>query len=58
MTVNERLYHFGLFSDFDAAVRARDKPAVIAVLLRAQFTPQQADNTATKVLAAPERYGY
>ena len=58
MTVNERLVHFGLFQEFDAAVRARDKSAVIAVLLKAKFTPQQAKYTATTVLSAPRRYGY
>jgi len=58
MTVNERLGHFGLLLEFESAVRARDKSAVIAVLLKAEFTPQQAECTATTVLRAPRRYGY
>ena len=58
MTVNERLVHFGLFAEFEAAVRARDKPAVVAVLLKAQLTPEQAESTACALLAAPGRYGY
>jgi len=58
MTVNERLGHFGLLLEFEAAVRARDKSAVIAVLLKAKFTPQQAEYTATTVLRAPRSYGY
>jgi hypothetical protein len=58
MTVNERLAHFGLFADFESAVRARDKSAVIAVLLKARFTVEQAEYTATTLLHAPYRYGY
>jgi len=26
MTVNERLHHFGLLGEFDAAIRARKRP--------------------------------
>ena len=58
MTVNERLVHFGLLADFDEAIAARDKAAAVAVLVRARFTPEQADYTASKVLSAPERYGH
>jgi hypothetical protein len=58
MTVNERLAHFGLFAAFEAAMKARDKAAVVAVLLQAELTPEQADYTATTVLRSPARYGY
>ena len=58
MTVNERLVHFGLVAEFDKAIMARDKAAAISTLIRARFTPQQADYTASKVLSTPERYGY
>jgi len=58
MTVNERLNHFGLVSEFDAAIRARNKDAAITVLTKAGFSPQQAQYTAARVLKAPERYGY
>ena len=58
MTVNERLYHFGLLAQFDAAIRARNKAAAIKVLTQARFSPEQAEYTASQVLGAPERYGY
>lgn len=34
MTVNERLVHFGLMEEFDAAVRTRQVSSVVEVLLR------------------------
>ena len=58
MTVNERLTHFGLLAEFEAAVKSRSLAAIEAVLVRAQLTPEQAHWTATTVLRAPERYGY
>ena len=58
MTVNERLFHFGLVPAFDEAVRSRKLEAVIAVLCRAQFSQSQAEYTATTLLANPEQYGY
>ena len=58
MTVNERLNHFGLLGEFDAAIKGRDKTAAIEVLTRAGFSPAQAEYTASQVLGAPERYGY
>lgn len=58
MTVNERLYHFGLMPAFDEAVRARKLEAMIAVLRQAQFSQSQAEYTAATLLANPERYGY
>jgi uncharacterized protein YbaA (DUF1428 family) len=58
MTVNERLTHFGLVADFDAAVRARDADAVVVVLRRAQFLDAQVRATAQAVLANPRFYGF
>ena len=58
MTVNERLHHFGLLAEFDAAIRAGDRPVVIDILRRARFTEEQASYTASRVLSAPETYGY
>jgi len=58
MTVNERLSHFGLFQEFDAAVASRNVSAVVEVLLRAQLTPEQAQETASAVVSNPERYGF
>lgn len=58
MTVNERLFTLGLLPRFDAAARARDREALIAVLLRAHLTREQAGATADTLLAAPARYGF
>ena len=58
MTVNERLFHLGLFETFDSAARARDVRAMGEMLLRAQFSEEQALQTATAVMANPKPYGY
>ena len=58
MTVNERLFHFGLFEAFEAAARDRDVPALVRVLLQAQLSEEQASWTATAVVTDPERYGF
>ena len=58
MTVNERLNHFGLVAEFDAAIRTGSKAAAIRVLTQGRFTPEQAEYTASQVLSAPARYGY
>jgi len=50
MTVNERLAHFGLFSQFDAAVAAEDLEALVAVLVRARLDPKQASQSAAAIL--------
>ena len=57
MTVNERLAHFGLFDAFDSAVKSRNPGAVINVLLRANLSVEQANETAVSVLAAPSYNG-
>lgn len=58
MTVNERLFRYGLFEQFDAAARAKDVPAMVQVLLAAKFSEEQALQTATAVAANPKRYGF
>ena len=57
MTVNERLAHFGLFDEFDAAVASRQLETVIAVLRLARLSETQAHETASAVLANPGFYG-
>ena len=57
MTVNERLSHFKLFDEFDAAVASRQFETIIAVLLKAHLTEAQAHETASAVLANPGFYG-
>ncbi len=58
MTVNERLFHFGLLDTFDNAVRSRELGHVVAVLLQAKFNESQAKFTAETILANPGFYGF
>ncbi len=58
MTVNERLFHFGLFERFDAAARAKDVPLLVEVLLQAKLSEKQALWTAEAVATDPKRYGF
>lgn len=55
MTVNERLFHFGLFEPFDQAVRSRSHAAIVQILVQACFSQEQAEQTADAVLEAPQR---
>lgn len=57
MTVNERLHHFGLLADFDAAIKACNEAAAIEVLTQARFSPEQAEYMVSRVLSAPEGTG-
>ena len=58
MTVNERLFKFTLMGQFDAAVIARDKKESIGVLLKARFTPEQANEIVSVIFQNPKKYGY
>jgi len=58
MTVNERLVTLGLITEFDRAAYARDRRALIAILVKARFTEEQARQTTGALLANPERYGF
>jgi hypothetical protein len=58
MTVNERLSHLGLADAFASAARARNRPAMIEVLIKAQLKEAQAKETTDAVLAQPRRYGF
>ena len=58
MTVNERLLLAGLFDEFAAAARERDRDGMIAILVRAELPRDAAVATTDAVLADPKRYGY
>lgn len=58
MTVNERLFYFGLIDRFDVAALARDVSAMVAILRQAQLSETQAIQTAQAVAESPKRYGY
>jgi hypothetical protein len=58
MTVNERLFHFGLVDLFESAARSRDVLAMVQVLRQAQFSEVQASETARAVASDPARYGF
>ena len=57
MTVNERLYAAGLMDEFDAALRARDRARIIAVLERVALSKEDATFSADTILGNPKRYG-
>ena len=56
MTVNERLAHFGLLDQWDAAVRGRHREAMIRILEEVEVS--QPGRTADAVLADPKKYGF
>ena len=58
MTVNERLFHFGLIDRFDAAARSGDVSTMVEILLQAKLSEVQASKTAQTVAANPKLYGY
>jgi len=58
MTTNERLGHFGLFAEWDAAVIARDSERMVSTLMKAQFTKDEAAWISATVLKSPSTYGF
>ncbi len=58
MTVNERLSACGMFSQWDAAVAARDRDQMIAVLRSVALSETQAAQTTDAVLKDPKKYGF
>ena len=58
MTVNERLFHFGLIQRFDAAAKLRDFEMLVHILLEAKFSRTQAEETARALIANPRRYRF
>ena len=56
MTVNERLFDAGLMDAFDAAARARDRAAMIRLLIDVDV--EDAAWSADTILQRPERYGF
>ena len=58
MTVNERLFAFDLFAEFDQAAKTRNKNELIKILMRAKFSKQVAVETTEALLLNPAKYGY
>lgn len=58
MTVNERLFACGMLSQWDAAVAARDREQMIAVLRSVALSEAQAAQTTDTVLKDPKKYGF
>lgn len=56
MTVNERLVEAGLRDQWDVAVRARDRGAMLELMRMVEVTPPEF--TVDTILANPARYGY
>ncbi len=58
MTVNERLYAADLLDAYEAAAMNRDRTTMIAILVRAEMTPEQSVQTTDAILADPKKYGF
>jgi hypothetical protein len=58
MTVNERIFSCGMLSQWDAAVAARDREGMIAVLRSVALSETQAVQTTDGVLKNPSKYGF
>lgn len=56
MTINERLFHVGIFDQWHAAVTRRDRQEMIALLERVEVTDPSF--TADTVLANPKAYSF
>jgi hypothetical protein len=57
MTVNERLFIFGLIHDWDRAVARGDRTKMIEVLMATELTAEQAASTAAAVLVKRGEHG-
>lgn len=58
MTVNERLYSFGLMDQFDSAIQRRDEAKAISILMEAELNAQSAKETVEAIMKSPGEYGY
>ncbi len=53
MTVNARIYSAGLEKKFSRAIEERNRAVIVRLLLRVEFTSDQAEYIADNVLARP-----
>jgi hypothetical protein len=58
MTINERLFALKLFPEFDQAVAARNRSAIIDLLQRVHLSEADAAAAADAVLRDPARFGF
>jgi hypothetical protein len=58
MAINERLFALKLFPEFDQAVAARNRSAIIDVLQRVHLSEADAAATADAILKDPARFGF
>ncbi len=58
MTVNERLFDYGLSEAFNIAARAKNRDQMIQILMQARLSESQAAKTTSAILSHPVRYGY
>ncbi len=56
MTVNERLYAADLLDAYEAAAMNGDRTTMIAILVRAEMTPEQSVQTTDAILADPKKF--
>ncbi|HVF58268.1 MAG TPA: hypothetical protein VNJ70_00410 [Thermoanaerobaculia bacterium] len=58
MTVNARLFTAGLMDEWDAAVRRRDRAAMISILRRVDLPEEDAAWSVDLILENPSAYGF
>jgi hypothetical protein len=58
MTINERLFHFGIMDEFDAAILSRDQDVAIGLLQRVGLSREEAMATVATIVKNPGKYGY
>jgi hypothetical protein len=58
MTVNERLFAYGLLDAWDEFARKRDRSQMIALLIQTAIDREQAERTVDAVINNPAMYGY
>jgi len=58
MTVNARLFVYGLFEEWDMAVTDKDKNEMVSILIKANLSKEQAIETSNIILENPNKYGF
>ena len=58
MTVNERLYHINKIDAFDNAINSGNTNKAIEILLLAELSQEQAEQTVNTIIENPNKYGY
>ncbi len=58
MTIDVRLFHYGVMDEFDAAILSRDQEGAIALLQRLELSKEEAMATVATIFKDPGKCGY